>query len=383
MNIEAIIDQTLWNTLRTNYENRNFTGAILDSIYHMSNIIRDKTGLESDGVALVGQAFGGKTPKLRLTELKSETDLNIQTGIEQILRGVFQAIRNPRSHEKYEDEQKEADSIIVFIDYLLGKIDKSRTQFSRQEMVQRVFDNDFVESDRYAELLVDEIPPKQRFEILLEVFRKKETGNGKKLSYFFKALYSKLDENDKSEYINIISDELKKTDDTNVIRTILQIFPCDDWIKINEAARLRTENKLIKNIKQGRMNTDGENCSSGAFGTWATNIIKQFSLKDDLCYILAEKLASENALESDYVFKFFFSYLEQLSEKIHWSLKNSINKGLERGDIKFFNALDNSWLMVNKESIWYKTFYEKFESFKEAEPQQENKSTVNEDDLPF
>jgi uncharacterized protein (TIGR02391 family) len=124
MNLEGKISERLWIEIKSNYESRNFAGAILDSTHCLGEIIRQKTGLEADGVPLVGQAFGGNNPKLKVNKFQTESDVNVQSGIEQILRGVYQAFRNPRSHEKINDTQDDADSIIVFIDYLLKVIDQ-------------------------------------------------------------------------------------------------------------------------------------------------------------------------------------------------------------------------------------------------------------------
>lgn len=172
MNLEGKISERLWAEIKSNYEGRNFTNAILDSIYFLSEIIREKTGLETDGVSLAGQAFGGKNPKLKVNKLQTESELNVQQGIEQILRGIYQAFRNPRSHEKYNDTQEDADSIIVFIDYLLKIIDQSKSPFSKADFIPRIFDSSFVTSERYSALLIEEVPVKQRLDIFLEVFEK-------------------------------------------------------------------------------------------------------------------------------------------------------------------------------------------------------------------
>ncbi len=76
MNLETKLDPRLWDAIRTSHENRNFTGAILDAMYFLSDLIRERTGLESDGVALVGQAFGGSSPKLKVSPLQTESDWN-------------------------------------------------------------------------------------------------------------------------------------------------------------------------------------------------------------------------------------------------------------------------------------------------------------------
>ena len=138
MNLEGKISERLWTEVKSNYEARNFTTAVLNSIYFLSDLIREKTGLETDGASLVGQAFGGKNPKLKINKLQTESEQNVQQGIEQVLRGVYQAFRNPRSHGKYTDNQEDADSIIVFIDYLVRVIDQSKSPFSLTDFIPRI-----------------------------------------------------------------------------------------------------------------------------------------------------------------------------------------------------------------------------------------------------
>lgn len=96
----------------------NYTGAIIDSIMYINNRIREKADLQNDGISLVGAAFGGNEPKIKLNKLQTESEHNVQKGVEQILRGIIQGIRNPRSHEKFDDSLEHANSIILFISYL-------------------------------------------------------------------------------------------------------------------------------------------------------------------------------------------------------------------------------------------------------------------------
>ncbi len=119
MNLETRIDTRLWDAVRISYENRNFTGLIQDSMYFLTDLIREKTGLEGDGASLVGQAFGGRSPLLKVNKLQTESEKNEQKGVEQIIRGLYQAIRNPRSHEKILDTEENATAIILN-DYALS-----------------------------------------------------------------------------------------------------------------------------------------------------------------------------------------------------------------------------------------------------------------------
>ena len=88
LNLEPRLDARLWRSVESSCQSGNFSAAILDSIHFLGELIREKSGLEGDGVALVGQAFGGKNPKLKLSRLQTETDWNIQNGVEQLLRGL-------------------------------------------------------------------------------------------------------------------------------------------------------------------------------------------------------------------------------------------------------------------------------------------------------
>ena len=82
MNLETRLDSRLWEAIQSSYEARNYTAAIIDAVYFLSDLIRGKTGLESDGAALAGEAFGGKSPKLRVNKLQSESDWGVQRGVE-------------------------------------------------------------------------------------------------------------------------------------------------------------------------------------------------------------------------------------------------------------------------------------------------------------
>jgi uncharacterized protein (TIGR02391 family) len=124
LNLSSTINERLWTAIRGTYEAGNYSGAILDSIYFLSDVIRDKSGLESDGLQLVGSAFSGANPIIKINSLHTQSDQDEQKGIHFLLMGIYSAIRNPRSHEKRIDTVETADAIIYFVDYIHGLIDK-------------------------------------------------------------------------------------------------------------------------------------------------------------------------------------------------------------------------------------------------------------------
>ena len=171
------IDIDLWEVIQKNYESDNFTGAILDAIFKLTDTIRNKTGLEGDGASLIGQAFGGENPQIKLNKLQTDSEKDVQKGIQEILRGIYSGIRNPRSHDSMTDDRESAEAIIIFIGYLLKLIDQSKLRFNEEDFLKRVFDPYYVQTKEYSELLVREIPKRQRANIAIEIILQCEDYN--------------------------------------------------------------------------------------------------------------------------------------------------------------------------------------------------------------
>ena len=381
MDLKTGLDEHLWAAIETSYESRHYTGAILDAIYYLGDIIREKAGLQSDGVALVGQALGGKSPKLKVNKLQTESDRNIQKGTENLLLGLYQSIRNPRSHGKHVDTKEDADAIVLFINYLLKIIGGAKGTFSKSEFLDRVFDPSFVERKRYAELLVGRIPPKQRLDIMIEVYRRKEEGELAKLALFSNALIAKLEEDEISMLAEVVSEELNLTDDDKSVRFSIGMFPIEFWARLDESARLRSENRFLKSLIEGKYISSYKKCIKGAFGTWCSDHLKIFLMKDDCIRALLRKLDSSKT-EQDYVFQFFgFTLLDTMSEMQVTELANLAVKMLDRhvkaGDRRFYNL---AWYAVDVYGgFWKDSLKESVDSFQEVEPTPDYSS----EDLPF
>ncbi len=370
MNLQTRIPQKLWEAIKSSYGNGNFTGAILDSMHFLSDLLREKAGIEADGAALVGQALGGNSPKVRINRLQSDTDWNIQKGIEQIIRGLYQAVRNPRSHEKLNDSEEAAQAIIIFVGYLVSIIDQSKTPFSLNDFVSRVLEPNFVSKARYAELLVREIPARQRLNVFFEVYRKKDHANREHLTLFFGALLKEMSEEEKSEVHQAISDELKTVDNESIILTILSCFH-SEWQHIEEVAKLRIENNLLRSIKRGTYENDA--VTSGQSGTWSTKIFKSASLKTDFANTIVHKLRSADKIHQDYVFETLISGLGDLLDKQNIWLEKPFIEGMQRGDSRFYNA--SEYLAFLSREKLSQEFLRALEEYRTTHPE--------EDDIPF
>jgi hypothetical protein len=82
------------------------------------------------------------------------------------------------------------------------------------------------------------------------------------------------------------------------------------WPKLSETARLRIENKLIREIKQGKLSASGK--LSGGLGTWARRFLRRFALRTEGAEVLIDKLDGIDEDERRYVAKFFFASLPEI-----------------------------------------------------------------------
>lgn len=380
MNLETQIRAELWSAVRVRWENRDFSGAVLDAMYFLSDMIRQKGDLEGDGVSLVGQAFGGSNPRIKVTRLRTETDRNVQAGTEAILRGMYQAIRNPRSHEKMKDSEGDAFAVIIFLDYMIRVVGEARSVFSEQSFLERVFDDDFVAEERYAKLLVEEVPTAKCLEVALEVFRQRNHGKGEHLSLLFEQLIPRLEHEERSDFYREVSDDLRTEDDEARIRLAVQMIPPDQWNLIEEVARLRIENKFVKSIRVGRYDPRSGKCLAGAFGTWGRRVLERSSLLEKAKQMLIRNLRSDDQFQRAYVLEYFFSWLCDLPDMPSRALELAVKSRLSEGDSELKSAAEVQF-MFDKERDWSDVVKEALEAFVAVEPQP-NLSEPD-DDLPF
>ncbi|MDP3468483.1 MAG: TIGR02391 family protein [Daejeonella sp.] len=309
--LKDLIEERLWNFIKRNYNSENYTNAVLDSIQFVGDVIREKSGLDGDGNTLVGAAFGGENPRIKLNKLKTETEKNIQKGIESILRGIYSAYRNPRSHSKTDDSERDAFEIIIFLNHLLKVIDKSTGRFTVDLFLKRVFDEDFVQSKKYSDLLIKDVPSNKYFEITVEIFRAKESGKIHNLKFIWEGLMEKLSENDKKEITSLASEELRFTDSLSKVVRCIALFK-DTWEELDEDARLRSENKLIKCIGRGEKSVTGNLNQDAVYATWLPQILKKSLLKSEIADAIYDAIESKDLDKQRLVLDTFGHYFDEL-----------------------------------------------------------------------
>jgi uncharacterized protein (TIGR02391 family) len=236
VNLETTIRQDLWAAVKGTYQASNYRHSVIDAMHHLTDILRAKSNLDGDGAELVNGALGGKNPILKINRLETETERKSQEGIAHILRGLYLGIRNPRSHEQWVDTRETADAIIHFTNYLLDIIDKSEEPFTIQGFLDSVFDVYFVDSAQYADGLVNEIPANKRLDTLIEVFRarRKNLTSARAVSL---SIQSRLSDEELARFASVVSTELRSSQDSKLIMTILAMLPGHFWPRISDPIR--------------------------------------------------------------------------------------------------------------------------------------------------
>jgi uncharacterized protein (TIGR02391 family) len=110
---------------RTELLQENYFHAVFEASKGLAQRIRDKSGVQKDGTALVDAVFSIEHPVLACNSLRTETERTVHKGFAMLLKGCFIAVLNPLAHEPkilWDDEENAADYLSL-ISLLHWKLD--------------------------------------------------------------------------------------------------------------------------------------------------------------------------------------------------------------------------------------------------------------------
>ena len=96
---DRILHPEVLKYCRTELMQDNYFHAIFEATKGLAQRIRDMTGYQADGAALVDRVFSVDHPLLAMNTLRTETEKSQHRGFAALLKGCFGAIRNPLAHE--------------------------------------------------------------------------------------------------------------------------------------------------------------------------------------------------------------------------------------------------------------------------------------------
>ncbi|MHB1619711.1 MAG: TIGR02391 family protein [Sulfuricella sp.] len=110
---------------RTELLQDNYFHAVFEASKGLAQRIRDLSGIQGDGAALVDRVFSIERPVLAINTLQTETEKTEHKGFAALLKGCFGAVRNPLAHEPkiLWDGEDDAADYLSLISLLHRKLD--------------------------------------------------------------------------------------------------------------------------------------------------------------------------------------------------------------------------------------------------------------------
>ena len=125
--LEGLLHPIIIKSSYRQYRDGHYRDSVLNAVVAVFDLIRERTGLQEDGIQLVGRAFSIENPFLVLSTLDTESGKNEQKGFIQILQGAYLGIRNPKAHSLSTDLTQDATAqYLVFASLLARQIEESR-----------------------------------------------------------------------------------------------------------------------------------------------------------------------------------------------------------------------------------------------------------------
>ena len=349
MEIGKLVSKDVWDIISDNYEKGSYTIAITNLIQYANEIVRDKSGLSLDNTKLMEAAFLGQNPKLKINKFQTETEKDIQAGVGYLLKGLCLAVRNPRAHERYSDKKETADSIILFIDYLLEFVRNSKQPALVEDWLKFVFDENFNNTKEYAEIVIQEIPEKKRYELLVNIFRYRERAKQNQLNNLINKLMDSIKSEELDEFLDNLNKELIYCCDDRNLRMFFSLFPPEKWILLIPLTKLKIEHMIQKSLEQAAMiykdydefSEPEYTCNSaGSLSTWAVNFIRYFDTKEDILRTIGNKLGNEDVDVRSFFIKYYDNIIYDDESTKNTSVKRGIQKSLKYFDKKVFAHFD-------------------------------------------
>ncbi len=106
------------------YRDGHYANAVEDACKALNALVKLRSGRDDlDGVTLMQQVFGGKTPTLRFNDFADDSDRNEQQGFMHLFTGAMMGFRNPRAHKIIQDDTERALEYIALISLLAKLLD--------------------------------------------------------------------------------------------------------------------------------------------------------------------------------------------------------------------------------------------------------------------
>lgn len=105
------------------FNNGHYSQATFEAFKYLDNQVRKFSGINESGQKLMMAAFTDTNPKIRLTPLSTQSEIDEQLGYRFIFAGSMSAIRNPRGHDITTDPIDRCLDHLSFASVLLRRLE--------------------------------------------------------------------------------------------------------------------------------------------------------------------------------------------------------------------------------------------------------------------
>ncbi|MDY5875082.1 MAG: TIGR02391 family protein [Bacilli bacterium] len=387
--------EILKESIKTHYENKDYTEVVRDALLCLTTEIRKKSDLtDSDGVDLINKAFSEKQPLIKINKLETTTDKNKHRGIMDLSKGLIEYFRNPMSHSKQEYSKKVADAILVLLDeVILEEIIGSKSINSIEDWYLEITNDLFPNTERYAKSLISAIPKNKYYELAVMLY--KNRNNITKLKdKIIDELVNNLSEEEFKDYCEVIENDLFGNITENDVISSLKFISTNIWNKLSDLAKSKVEDVAKEDISNLYLDFEYE-CGNyipseqknGYILENSIHILENFSNLQDIIDVIVEKATvNSNEFLQDYLFEKYFFLIMSKSTKKHFDLIDMICDRLRyKNKPMWYEIVKKSLKQLPKDNYWYTSLSEIFGlEMKKVDPFENfDIDKISTEDLPF
>jgi uncharacterized protein (TIGR02391 family) len=108
------------------FRDGHYANAVEDACKVLDGLVKVRSGRDDiSGTTLMQSVFSPKSPILRFSEQRTESEQSEQRGMMFLYSGAMLAFRNPRAHEIVQDDPEMALELISFTSFLAKYLDKA------------------------------------------------------------------------------------------------------------------------------------------------------------------------------------------------------------------------------------------------------------------
>lgn len=124
---EELLHPEIERVSMPHYHDGDYRHAVLDSVTAIFDKIRQLTGEDMDGAKLVTKVLAPSgSPSLIVATLDTESGRNEQAGVMDMLKGLYQGVRNPKAHSLLSDlNEMTAAQYLVTASLLMRRISEA------------------------------------------------------------------------------------------------------------------------------------------------------------------------------------------------------------------------------------------------------------------